>query len=159
MTIAVTPSPHSSLELEIAGYRSLLELLERECDALRRLDVEGIEASAQAKQTQVQALDQLARRRRDQLAARGLPATGNGVARWLAGSEDPTAANGAWATLLDLARAARRANIRNGRLLARQRQHYDAALSALLHAAGIPAVYGADGRAHAATGSRSLAAI
>jgi flagellar biosynthesis/type III secretory pathway chaperone len=159
VTTAVTPPLHSSLQLEIAGYRGLLELLERECDALRRLDVEGIEASASAKQTQVQALDQLARRRKDQLATCGLPVTGAGMAQWFAGSEDPSAANGAWATLLDLARAARQANIRNGRMLARQRQHYDAALSALLHAAGIPAVYGADGRAHAATGSRSLAAI
>jgi flagellar biosynthesis/type III secretory pathway chaperone len=146
------------LELEIAGYKALLRLLEGECDALRRIDVEAIENAAAAKHAQVQALEQLARLREEQLRARGLPASAEGVALWLAGSGAADATT-AWATLLDLARAARAANARNGRLLARQRRHYDSALAALLQAAGLPSVYGADGRPQHASGGRTLAAI
>jgi len=151
-------SPADVLALEIAGYKALLRLLDGECEALRRVDVEGIENAAAAKQAQVQALEQLARLREEQLRARGLPCSAEGVALWLAGSGAPDAAS-AWTTLLDLARAARNANARNGRLLARQRRHYDVALAALLQAAGVPSVYGADGRPQHATGGRTLAAI
>jgi len=144
--------------LETAGYKALLRILDGECDALRRLDAEAIESAAAAKQAQVAALEQLARVRDQALRAQGLPASAHGVEVWLAGSGTPDAGS-AWAVLLDLARAARTANARNGRLVARQRQHYDGALSALLHAAGLPAVYGADGRPRHATGGRTLAAI
>ena len=110
-------SPADVLALEIAGYKALLRLLDGECDALRRLDVEGIENAAAAKQAQVQALEQLARLREDQLRASGLPCSAEGVALWLAGS-GASDAGSAWTTLLDLARAARNANARNGRLIA-----------------------------------------
>jgi flagellar biosynthesis/type III secretory pathway chaperone len=150
-------SPADLLALEIAGYKALLRLLDAECDALRRLDVEAIENAAAAKHAQVHSLEQLARLRDDQLRACGVPASVEGVNVWLAasGASDGTSA---WSTLLDLARAARTANARNGRLVARQRQHYDGALAALLHAAGLPSVYGADGRPQAAAGGRALAA-
>ena len=153
-----TAAPADVLALEIAGYKALLRLLDGECDALRRIDVEAIENAAAAKHAQVQALEQLARLREEQLRARGLPASAEGVALWLAGSAAADAAT-AWSTLLDLARAARTANARNGRLLARQRRHYDSALAALLQAAGLPSVYGADGRPQPASSGRTLAAI
>jgi len=81
------------------------------------------------------------------------------VRLWLAGSDDATAVDTAWSTLLDLARAARAANVRNGKLMVRQRRHYDGALAALLQAAGVPSVYGADGRPQATAIGRTLAAI
>ena len=146
------------IALEIAGYKALLRILDGECDALRRLDAEAIASAAAAKQAQVGALEQLARVREEDLRQHGLPASAEGVQVWLAGRGSPDAAS-AWAMLLDLARAARQANARNGRLVARQRQHYDGALAALLQAAGLPAVYGADGRPQHATGGRTLAAI
>jgi flagella synthesis protein FlgN len=153
-----TQSPADVLALEIAGYKALLRILDGECDALRRLDAEAIENAAAAKQAQVQALEQLARLREDALRAGGLPASAEGVHVWLAGTGGAEASS-AWATLLDLARAARNANARNGRLVVRQRRHYDGALTALLQAAGLPSVYGADGRPQHATGGRTLAAI
>jgi flagellar biosynthesis/type III secretory pathway chaperone len=159
MTPVATPSPHALLQLEIAGYKALLRLLDGECDALRKVDVESIERTSEAKHVQVQALEQLARVREDQLRAQGLPVSEAGVRLWLAGSEDATAADTAWSTLLDLARAARTANARNGKLMARQRRHYDGALAALLQAAGVPSVYGADGRPQASPIGRTLAAI
>jgi flagellar biosynthesis/type III secretory pathway chaperone len=158
VTPTATPSPHALLELEIAGYKALLRLLDAECEALRRVDVEAIEATADAKDTQVRALEQLARLRDAALQSRGLPPTAAGVALWLAGS-DAQGASGAWDTLLDLARAARVANARNGRLVSRQRRHYDTAFAALCNAAGTPAVYGADGRPQAVARGRTLAAI
>ena len=151
-------SPADVVALEIAGYKALLRILEGECDALRRLDAEAIESAAAAKHAQVTALEQLARLREEQLRALGLPASAQGVTVWLAGSAAPQIRD-AWATLLDLARAARHANARNGRLVARQRQHYDGALSALLQAAGLPSVYGVDGRPQHTAGGRALAAI
>jgi flagellar biosynthesis/type III secretory pathway chaperone len=159
MTPAAIPDatrPGALVELEIAGYKALLRVLDAERDALLRLDAEAIEAAASAKHTQVQSLEQLARLRRNALADAGLPETGEGVALWLGNTEAGTQA---WSTLLDLARAARTANARNGRVIARQRGHYDAALSALLQAAGLSPVYGADGRPAAALGGRKLAAI
>ena len=151
-------SPADVIALEIAGYKALLRILDGECDALRRLDADAIDNAAAAKQAQVAALESLARVRDEQLRARGLPASAQGVQVWLAGSDAPDAGS-AWSVLLDLARAARAANARNGRLVARQRQHYDGALAALLQAAGLPSVYGADGRPQHATGGRPLAAI
>jgi flagellar biosynthesis/type III secretory pathway chaperone len=154
-----SPSPHALLQLEIAGYKALLRLLDGECDALRRVDADAIENTSAAKHAQVQALEQLARVREDQLRARGLPVSAAGVALWLADGDDASAVDASWSTLLDLARAARAANARNGKLMARQRRHYDGALAALLQAAGVPSVYGADGRPQAATVGRALAAI
>jgi len=154
-----TPSPHALLDLEIAGYKALLRLLDAECDALRRVDRDGIESTAEAKITQVRALEQLARLRETALEARGLPATAAGVALWLSDGDAPAHSATTWTTLLDLARAARTANARNGRLIDRQRRHYDAACNALSTAAGRPSVYGADGRPQAAALGRTLAAI
>jgi flagellar biosynthesis/type III secretory pathway chaperone len=159
VTPLASPSARALLDLEVAGYKALLRLLDAECDALRRLDVEAIENTAAAKHAQVHALEDLARLREDQLRERALPSTPAGVAVWLSGDDDAAAAHAAWTTLLDLARAARTANARNGRLLMRQRRHYDGALAALLQAAGVPSVYGADGRPQAAVGGRTLAAI
>jgi flagella synthesis protein FlgN len=153
-----TQSPADLLALEIAGYKALLRILDGECDALRRLDAEAIENAAAAKHAQVLALEQLARLREDQLRARGLPASAEGVALWLAGS-DPSPVSTVWSTLLDLARTARNANARNGRLVIRQQRHYDGALAALLQAAGLPSVYGADGRPRHGASGRALAAV
>lgn len=147
------------IALETAGYKALLRLLDAERDALLHLDAEAIEAAAAAKQAQVQSLEQLARTRRTALSERGVPETTEGIVIWLADAVDATAARAAWNALVALARDARDANARNGRLVARQRGHYDAALAALLSAAGVPAVYGADGRPQAATAARRLATI
>jgi flagellar biosynthesis/type III secretory pathway chaperone len=152
-------SPAALVDLEIAGYKALLRLLDAERDALLRLDAEAIAAAAEAKQAQVQSLEQLARARKAALAESGLPETAEGVALWMAGGGDASRPAHTWATLLDVARAARAANARNGRVIVRQRGHYDAALAALLQAAGVAAVYGADGRPQGCVGGRTLAAI
>jgi flagella synthesis protein FlgN len=150
-------APHELVDLEIAGFRALLHLLDAECDALRRVDADAIEHTAAAKHAQIAALEALGREREKSMRETGFPPSTSGVALWLRAA-DPSREN-AWRTLIDLARTARDANARNGRLIARQRQHYDAATQALLSAAGIPSVYGADGRAKTAASTRAIAAI
>src|SRR6266540_2686309 len=65
---------------------------------------------------------------------------------------DPDALSALTAAKLDHVSAlhglasARRLNDVNGRLIANQQRHFDAALQSLLQAAGVPPVYGADGR-------------
>jgi flagella synthesis protein FlgN len=149
--------PHELVDLEIAGFRALLHLLDAECDALRRVDAEAIEHTAAAKHAQIAALEALGRQRDAALRDAGFPPSSSGIALWLRAA-DPSRED-AWHTLTDLARTAREANARNGRLIARQRQHYDAATQALLSAAGIPSVYGADGRAKSAASTRTIASI
>jgi len=156
---APSTAPTELVALETAGYKALLTLLAAELEALLRLDPEAIASAAAAKQAQVQSLEQVARNRRDALAAKGLPETAEGITVWLAEVLDAAAARHAWGNLVELARAAHDANRRNGRVIERQRSHYDAALAALLGAAGVPAVYGADGRPQAGAARRTLATI
>jgi flagellar biosynthesis/type III secretory pathway chaperone len=152
-----TPAPtaRSLLDGEIAGYRALLRLLEDECDALRRVDADTLLSIAAAKERHIQALEELARNREATLRDAGLPASATGLRCWLAGASTPASVLDA---LLDLARAARDANRRNQRLMARQRRHYEAAFAALLRAAGEPELYAADGRMNAAHAGRARAA-
>ena len=64
-----------TLQAELAGYRSLLDVLRREQDALRRADADALPVLAAAKQREVQALNGFALARVQALAAAGLAAT------------------------------------------------------------------------------------
>lgn len=134
------------LRAEIAGFQALGRVLAAEADALRRADADALSSLAAAKLEQVNALQALARQRSAELKRAGLPETSAGVQLWLAASTEPATAREEWNRLCALALAAKRQNDVNGRLAARQRWHFDAALGALLQAAGVSATYGADGR-------------
>jgi flagellar biosynthesis/type III secretory pathway chaperone len=150
-------SPLEQIELESAGLRALGRLLDAECDALRRVDADAIESAAAAKLAQIDALERLHRARACAMHNAGYPATEAGVRLWIAASG--MRATNAFDTLLDLARTTRDANARNHRLMLAQQRHYAAAHAALLGAAGIAPVYGADGRAaHRAPAQRFVAA-
>ncbi|GIK86618.1 MAG: hypothetical protein BroJett026_20990 [Betaproteobacteria bacterium] len=148
----MTPHPapvdvEEALRVEIAGFRALHKLLAAEAEALRSADVDSLSTLTTAKLQQVSALQALARQRSEALRRAGLVDSGAGVKAWLATAAHPDRAAAAWKTLADLALESKRQNEINGRLAARQRWHFDAALGALLQAAGVPSVYGADGRA------------
>ena len=136
-----------ALRAEIAGFQALCKVLNAEADALRRADADALSVLGGAKLDQVNALQALARQRTQELKRAGLPETAAGVQTWLAQSPDPVLARAEWQRLTTLALAAKRQNDVNGRLAARQRWHFDAALGALIQAAGVSSVYGADGRA------------
>jgi flagellar biosynthesis/type III secretory pathway chaperone len=141
-----TPDVCEALRVEIAGFRTLHRILEAEADALRRADPDALSVLTPAKLQQVAALQSLARDRSAALRDAGLPDTAAGLKAWLAAGPDALRAQEAWKTLAALAIEAKRQNEINGRLAARQRWHFDAALGALLQAAGVQSVYGADGR-------------
>jgi flagellar biosynthesis/type III secretory pathway chaperone len=148
-----------AIRAEIAGFEALNKLLDAEADALRRADAEALSALSNAKLEQVNALQALARRRASDLKRAGLRESAAGVQAWLAAAPDPGAARAEWGRLTALALAARRQNDVNGRLAARQRWHFDAALGALVQAAGVSSVYGADGRTRRTSVSQGHLAV
>jgi flagellar biosynthesis/type III secretory pathway chaperone len=148
-----------ALRAEIAGFQSLIRVLHAEADALRRADADALHALSSAKLEQVSNLQGFARQRAHELRAYGLPQTSAGIRAWLAHGGDADGVNDDWLHLTKLALDAKRQNEVNGRLAARQRWHFDAALGALIQAAGVPTVYGADGRARRTDGPAAHVAV
>ena len=155
----MSPLPASdrkdALRAEIAGFQALINVLETEADALRRADAEALSILCNAKLERVAQLQALARERSNELKRAGLPDTAAGAKAWAAAGGDGAACAQAWERLTKLALEAKRQNDVNGRLAARQRWHFDAALGALLQAAGVSSLYGADGRARRTTVSQA----
>jgi len=149
----------AALGAETAGYRTLLAVLESECRALCAADGDALQALTPVKLDQVAKLQSLANARSEWIAASGCNDVESAIDAGFDPSPERQAARAEWDMLLSLARQARRLNDVNGRLVARQRQHFAAALAALLQAAGIPPVYGADGRPQHGNFARTLAAI
>lgn len=139
-----------ALREEIAGFQALIKVLAAEADALRRADADALSTLASAKLEHVAALQSLARQRSQDMRRFGLEENAAGIKAWLAqGGDDEAidAIDAQWRELTRTALEAKRQNDVNGRLAARQRWHFDAALGALLQAAGAASTYGADGRA------------
>ena len=150
---------HEALREEIAGFQALIKVLAAEAEALRRADADALSVLSGAKLEHVGTLQTLARQRTVQMKRSGLPDNAAGVQAWLAQAMDADEARADWQRLTQLALEAKRQNDVNGRLAARQRWHFDAALGALLQAAGVSSVYGADGRARRATVSQAHLAV
>jgi flagellar biosynthesis/type III secretory pathway chaperone len=148
-----------ALRAEIAGFQTLIRVLHAEADALRRADADALHALSAAKLELVSSLQGLARQRANELRAAGLPETANGAQTWLALGDDADGARDDWQRLTRLALEAKRQNEVNGRLAARQRWHFDAALGALIQAAGVGTVYGADGRTRRTDGPGAHVAV
>lgn len=137
----------AALRAEIAGFRALIEVLAAEADALRRADADVLSVLAAAKLEHVAALQTFARQRAQDIKRAGVLDRAAGLNAWLAEASDAATARAEWQKLIQLALEAKCHNEVNGRLAARQRWHFDAALATLLQAAGVSSVYGADGRA------------
>jgi flagella synthesis protein FlgN len=146
-----------ALRVETAGYRALITVLEAERTALCAADADALATLSGVKLERVSALHGLAKARGALLANTGsldMPS----VLAAFAGSPDGHALRREWSALLELASSARTLNEINGRLITQQRQHFDVALQALLHAAGVQPVYGADGRPQRIAATRSFVA-
>lgn len=159
MTRATEPGGHETLRAEIAGFQALIKVLEAEADALRRADADALSILSNAKLERVAALQSLARQRAQEMKRAGLPENAAGMKEWLAQAGATPAIRDDWHQLTRLALEAKRQNDVNGRLAARQRWHFDAALGALLQAAGVSSIYGADGRARRTTVSQAHLAV
>lgn len=147
-----------ALAAEIAAWEALLQVLDIESRALCRLDADAIIDAAAAKQRHVQALEELAHARSPDPAANDPEFGDDSLAAWLRGDTNVTATPAEWNELKAIAGRACVANARNGRLLSRQRKHFEQSRAALLRAAGAAPVYGADGRPQALHASRMHAA-
>jgi len=150
---------HEALRAEIAGFQALIKVLAAEADALRRADADALSILCASKLEHVSTLQALARERTQEMKRTGLPDNAAGVQDWLAGAGDVASVRADWQALTALALAAKHQNDVNGRLAARQRWHFDAALGALLQAAGVSSVYGADGRARRTSVSQAHLAV
>ena len=133
----------AALEKEIVGYHALLRLLREEQDALRGACADALPPITAAKLRQVDKLLELGRTRDP----------------WTEGRSENTDIEAARDELFRVAADARRNNEINGRMIAVQQHHFDRALSALLSAAGVTPLYGADGRTQGALPPRTFAAI
>ena len=153
-----TITPDDMIAEEIEGYRSLIRALESESVALCKVDAAALQAAAEVKQREVVALEALARRREACIREADYPLTQSGIQHWLIDCDPSGHAHLQWERLRDLAREARDANARNGRMLKRSQRHFSNSLHALLDAAGVPTTYGADGTARHAASTRVRAA-
>lgn len=157
------PAPRydaDTLQAELACYRSLLDVLRREQDALRRADADALPVLATAKQREVQALNGFAVARVQALAGAGLASSRLAAEALLIESgAEPHRVAAAWNELEALVGEAQRINAQNGVLIDAQQSYFSRALAALSGAAGHTPVYGADGRPQFGLGSRALAAI
>jgi flagellar biosynthesis/type III secretory pathway chaperone len=149
-----------TLQAELAGFRSLLDVLHQEQDALRRANADALPALAAVKQREVQALSAFAAGRAQTLAGAGRAATRAAAEALLVErGADPAAVSAAWDELERLVTDAHRINALNGVLIDAQQSYFSRALAALSTAVGDSPVYGADGRTQFGMGSRALAAI
>ena len=158
-TAPADASRFAALRDEIAGFRALIKVLAAEAEALRRADADALSVLSGSKMEQVATLQGFARARVQELKRLALPDNATGIRSWLAQASDVAAAQADWQQLTQLALEAKRQNEVNGRLAARQRWHFDAALAALLQAAGVSSVYGADGRARRTTVTQAHLAV
>ena len=149
----------ASLAAEVAGYQRLLELLRAEQEALRVADADALASVAQAKLTQVYALQDLGGERMQAMRAEGCSVDAAGMLALLSHCAQPERAREQWDLLVSLAARAQRQNALNARLASVQQRHVDRAMAALWTAAGCAPTYGADGRSQHHASPRSLAAI
>ena len=156
---AVLRDPTEWLAAEIAGYHSLLNLLESEQEALRAADADRLAQTTQPKIVQIGALQERAAMRAKALRARGLTENAAGMSTLLGESAHPESARAAWNTLLGVAAHAQRQNSLNMRLASVQQRYVDRAIAALWRAAGCDSTYGADGRSRHHAAPRTLASI
>ena len=161
MSLPVAPDGNrfEALRDEIAGFKALIKVLAAEAEALRRADADALSVLSASKMEQVAALQGFARARGQELKRLGIPENAVGIRQWLTHAGDVASAQADWLQLTQLALEAKRQNEVNGRLAARQRWHFDAALGALLQAAGVSSVYGADGRTRRTTVSQAHLAV
>jgi flagellar biosynthesis/type III secretory pathway chaperone len=149
----------AALEVEIAAFRALRDVLRDEQEALRRVDTETLAQLVPVKLEKLAVLASLARKRGEAMRHAGVPDSRAGMDLWL--SRHPFAERGKslFRELLDLAHEALGLNTLSRRLATVQYRHFERASAALRRAVGQEDLYGADGRPRHQGAQRTLAAI
>ncbi len=143
------------LQLELAAAGVFLEILQKEQEALIEGKIERLEALTSDKTQMVGQLAELAERRNQSLASRGLGSDSKGMEAWLADAKPASS----WRDLLQLAQAAQQLNQTNGEMIAVRLRHNQQALAALQGAAGAASLYGPKGQTLGFGGGRPLGRV
>lgn len=143
----------AALRLEVETFQALDATLAAEAEALARADPEALVLVTGRKGEHVELLQRLAHARSATLARLCAPAGMSGIEQWLGQAADPLSARTLWQSLKVLAAGVAARNAMNGRIARRAQQHFDAAFSVLMQAAGAAPMYGADGRPQAPAAS------
>jgi flagellar biosynthesis/type III secretory pathway chaperone len=138
------------------GAAALIDLLQREREALQRIDGGALESASREKTLGLEQLESLERQREDLLAAAGFSADPAGMERCLAWCDGDGELSSQWASLLKTLNLCQRENRVNGGAIELSRQRVEAALALLRGQAGSAPGYGADGHKASDLGNRTL---
>ena len=144
----------AELKSETEALQQFKALLQTEQQALVAGDVAQLTSLSQTKLEQVIHLNQLAAKRLQRAAERGLNADRTSMEKWAV--ENGPAAMNAWRDVLAMAEEARRLNELNGTLIQTHLRHNHQALSVLLSAINQANLYGPDGQNTPTASSRGI---
>ena len=141
-------------EREVALIARFVELLKEEQDNLRGVDPAQLPELGSAKAALVEQLNSLEDQRINALAMPAGDKPRAAMEKWLAANPEQLAAAVNWTKLLTLAEEARQLHHLNASLLAIHLQRTQEALAILHGRAASETLYGSDGQAATASGSR-----
>jgi flagella synthesis protein FlgN len=151
-------APADWLDEGTAQAERLLAILRQERAALQQRRAPEIESIVGEKQRLITALEQHVRTAGSALRAAGLPASREGMTRWLRSHNDPRIEQ-RWQRFEHLSLECRQENLLNGSLVENARRAASQALALLRGDSAPSAVYGPGGTTASAGGSRLIAAI
>lgn len=144
------------ISAELSVLRQFVDVLQREQTALTDGTTDSLIALANEK---VHYAEQLAAMNHDRdlkLQAAGFDMGRDGMQTWRTTSDLPVKVQNDLATVVELAKEARRLNDINGKLVADRLQHNQQAMNVLLTAAKQSALYGPDGQTRVGPAGRTL---
>lgn len=141
---------------ELTVLRQFVDVLQREQAALTDGQTDSLMALANEKVRYAQQLAALNKDRDTKLVAAGFGSGRSGMLTWHTAANVPAKVQNDLASVIELAKEARRLNELNGKLAADRMQHNQQALNVLLSAAQQSTLYGPDGQTHAGPAGRTL---
>ena len=141
---------------ELGVLREFVDVLQREQTALTDGHTDSLMALAEDKVRHAENLAALNKDRDAKLRAAGLGEGGAGMKAWRAIGNISAKTQNDLATVIELAKEARRLNDLNSKLVFDRMQHNQLALNVLLSAAKQSALYGPDGQTHVGPAGRTL---
>lgn len=144
------------ISAELGVLRQFVDVLQREQAALTGGHTDSLMALATEKVRHAEQLATLNKSRDAKLQSAGLGSGREGIQAWRDEGSIPLVVQNNLATLIELAKEARRLNELNGKLVADRLQHNQQALNVLLSAAKQSTIYGPDGHTQVAPSGRTL---
>lgn len=144
------------ISAELGVLRQFVDVLQREQAALTNGVTDSLMNLAEEKVRYAEQLAAMNRDRDVKLRTAGFGTGRDGMQAWRTASDLSVKVQNDLATVIELAKEARRLNELNGKLVADRMQHNQQALNVLLSAAKQSALYGPDGQTHVGSSGRTL---